>query len=111
MLHRPVTWLATRIAEREVDEQHASDTTLLDDVAGAPDHHGGDSSCFKVARNQTHGLVAHRSKRDQEGDINLVFGTPLANRCGIKTGTALAVFGGDAEEPMIELADLAVLDE
>ena len=56
---------AAGVAERKVDEDEAGDATLFDNVTGRPNHHGGDAGFFEISCSQAHGLVTHRSKRDE----------------------------------------------
>jgi hypothetical protein len=44
---------------------------VLHDVLRAPDHDGRDTVLLQVTRDQTHGLVADRSDRSQDCDVNL----------------------------------------
>ncbi len=111
MLHSAVIGLAARVAEREIDEQESRHPCLLDDVAGAPDHHGRDSRCLQPTRSQTHGLVTHRSKWNEQCDVNAVLSTPFAHPVGIEGGLALAVFGRHTEEAMVQRTDRSVVDE
>jgi hypothetical protein len=62
-LHRGVKRLPAWIAERKVGENEAGDAALLDDVARGADYDRRYAVRFEMTRNQTHGLVANRSKR------------------------------------------------
>jgi len=45
---------------------------MLDNVAGDRDHHRRDAAFFEMPGNQAHGLMADRSYRHQDGDIDAV---------------------------------------
>ena len=58
-----------------------------------PDNHGGDAVVFKVAGNQTHGLVTNWSQRNKQHDIDAVFLGPLQNLFCVRAAPALGVLG------------------
>lgn len=93
---------ARRVAERVVDEEEAGDPALLDDVTGRTDDDGGDSGGFEATCDQTHGLVTDRSKWDEQRDVDTVVVGPGGDLVGVEAGLALAVFGGDAVEALVE---------
>jgi len=78
---------AKGIAERNIAEHKARHPALLNNVTGRPDDHGGNTGGFEGSCSQTHGLVADRSKRYEDGDVQLVI-------CA--KGHELAVVGRDA---------------
>lgn len=101
-LHRPIVGSTARVAQREVDEHEAWDPGLLDDVSCAADHDGGDTGGLQMTCDQTHGLVADGSKRDEQCDVDAVVRAPLGDLFGVESGAALAVLGGHPEEPLVE---------
>ena len=100
VLHNPalglvVMGLAAGVAEWEVAEGEARHAALLHDVAGAAHEHGGNAVRFQVPRDQTHGLVANRSNRHKERDVDLVLPHQLQNLRRIAfAGQALTAQGG-----------------
>ena len=76
-LHRRVIRLAARVAEREIREHEAGNAALLDDVPRRADDDGRQAVGFKVSRDQTHGLVANRSEREEERDVDGVSATEI----------------------------------
>ena len=72
-LHLRVVRASAGIAQREVTEQEARDAALLDDVARRSQHDGRYAVLLQVARDQTHGLVAHGSEGHQQRDVHTVF--------------------------------------
>ncbi len=101
-LHRGIARLAARVAEREVNEEEPRDARFLHDVPGTPDDDRRDAGFFQTSRNQTHGLVTHRSKRHEQGDVDTVLDTPRCDLVRIEACLALAVLGRHAEEPVVE---------
>ena len=64
--------MATRVPQREVREDKARHAAVLDDVEGGSDDDGRDTVGFEVSGDQTHGLVADRSKRGQDGGVDAI---------------------------------------
>ena len=67
-----IAGLAAGIAQGEIREQQARHAAGLDNIAGGGCNHGGDAVFFQMTCDQTHGLVADGSDRDQKGDIDLL---------------------------------------
>jgi len=95
-------WLPARITQRKVNENEARDPGLLDDVSGAPDDHRCDSCCLEATGDQTHGLVAHRSKWNEQRDVDAILFTPLGDLIGVEPGPTLAVLGGHTEKSAVK---------
>jgi hypothetical protein len=99
VLHLSIPGLATWISQRKVGKQEASDSALLNDVPRATHDHRGYALLLQISRNQTHGLVADRSKRGEEYGIDAVLSTPFEDpRSGALQCPALAVIGRDPVE-------------
>src|SRR5450759_3783046 len=97
---------AGRITQREVAEQEAWHSRMLNDVLGASHHHGRNAVGFEVAGNQTGSLVADRTIRHQHGDIDLVSEAAGKDFRGIDLyGYPVAAIGRRAEEARRDLAD------
>lgn len=101
-LHVDDAGLAARIAEWKVDEHEPWDSGLLDDVAGTADDDGRNAGRFEMAGDQTHGLVTHRSKWDEQGNVDPVVAAPLRDLLGVQPCPALAVLGRHTEEPVVQ---------
>jgi hypothetical protein len=76
-LHHRIIRLAARVAEGEVREHEAGDPALLDDIPCRPDYDGRQAIRFKVSSDQTHGLVANRSEREEKRDVDGVSATEI----------------------------------
>jgi hypothetical protein len=76
-LHLNVPWLSARISQREVSEDEASNAAFLDDISCRAHDCSGYAIFFKVPGNQTHGLVANRSKRRKEQGVDTVLLAPF----------------------------------
>ena len=63
LLHPRIVGLAARVAEREIREDKTRNSALLDYILRRADHYGGNAVDLQVPGDQTHGLVADRSKR------------------------------------------------
>lgn len=110
-LHGAIPGLATGIAEREVSEHETRNTAMLDYVQRRTQDDCGDTSSLQVACNQTHGLMAYRSQRDQHRDVNAILLAASENFGGIGLQRlTLAVFGGRAVESRREGTKMAVAD-
>ena len=91
-LHRRIVRFPTRIAKRKVREQKTGNTAFLNDVASGSDDDSRYAIRFQLSRNQTHGLVTHRSEGNEQGDVGLVFATTRDDLRGILLdGSTLAV--------------------
>ena len=66
----PIVRLARSVAQGIVDEGGARRVCGADDVIGARHAEGRQTGRFQVSGNQTNGLVADGSQRDQQGDID-----------------------------------------
>ena len=100
-----------RITQRIVNEDKPRDSCGFDNVLGATDNHGRDTSFFEMTCDQTHGLMTDRSKRHQHHDIDVVFFGPGHDLCCIGVGSTLRVLGGHAVEAIADTADHAVVGE
>jgi len=90
-LHHRIIRLAARVAEREVREHEAGDAALLDDIPRRADYDGRQAIRFKVSSNQTHGLVANRSEREEKHAVDGVSATDIEDcRRILVDGSALA---------------------
>ena len=96
---------AAGVAQREIGEHEAGNSTLLDDVAGTADDHGDETGGFEMAGDQTYGLMADRSKGDEDDDIDVVLPAPFLDLAGVGPCGPLRVLGWDAEEPVVQRAD------
>ena len=92
-----VKGLPRRVAKRQIAEQKTRHTAVFHDVFGTPHDHRWDAVRFQVSSDQTHGLVAHRSIRHEQGNVCLVFLTAAQNLWAILLhGHALAAVRGGA---------------
>jgi hypothetical protein len=64
--------LAGRIAQGEVAEDKTGHTAVFNDVFGGAHDDGGNAVCFEVACGQTDRLVADRSVRHQDREIDFI---------------------------------------
>ena len=64
--------LARRIAQGEVAEDKTGHAAMFNDVFGGAHDDRGDAICFEVACGQTDRLVADRSVRHQDREIDLI---------------------------------------
>ena len=63
---------ARRIAQGEVAENKTGHTTMFNDVFCRAHDDGGSAICFKVACGQTDRLMADRSVRHQDREIDFI---------------------------------------
>ena len=99
LLHHRIIRLAARVAEGEVREYEAGDPALLDDIPRRADYDGRQAIRFKVSSDQTHGLVANRSEREEKRDVDGVGATEIEDcRRILVDGSALAKVGRHAIE-------------
>lgn len=77
LLHRRIIRLATRVAEGEVREHETRDAALLDDIPCRADDDRRQAMRFQVSSDQTHSLVADRSEREEERDVDGVSATEI----------------------------------
>ncbi len=85
-----------RIAEGQVGEHESRYGVLLDDVASASDDHGRQTVGFEVSCGQTDRLMAYRSKRNEQHQVDVVFERPDPNILGPGQGAPLGVDGRHA---------------
>lgn len=105
-LHHGVIRLPARVAEGEVREHEAGNPALLDDIPRGADYYGRNAVRFKAAGDQTHGLMADRSKRYEKRNIDSVSATEVENCGGIPVdGPALAEVRRHAVEARRRTAD------
>ena len=90
---------AARIAQGEIAEQKPRHADVFDDVLGASQDNRRDAVRFEVTGGQTHGLVTHRSNRDENDGVDLVFAHPRQElRAVLVEGGAMAAVGRSAVE-------------
>ena len=105
-LHVPTPGVAAWIAERKVSEEKARHATVFDDIQRRPNDHRRNAVGFKVAGNQTHGLVADRSYGAQYGAVGSILAQAQENfRSILRCRLALAVFGGHAVKAVRQPAE------
>jgi len=71
-LHVGIPRMPAGVSQREVAENEAGYTAMLHDILGGSDDDGGDTVCFEMTGDQTHGLVTDRSKRCQDCRLGLI---------------------------------------
>ena len=107
-LHVALPGLARWIAQGKIQEDEAGRAAIFNDIPGGPDNHCRNAVRFKMACNQTHGLVAHGSKRGEDSDIRAIRLDALQNFWRMSLhGHAVAVDGWGAEEMIGQSADPA----
>ena len=105
-LHVPTPGVAAWIAERKVSEEKARHATVFDDIQRRPNDHRRNAVGFKVAGNQTHGLVADRSYGAQYRAVGSILAQTQENfRSILCCRLALAVFGGHAVKAVRQPAE------
>ncbi len=72
-LHFRVFRSAHGIAKRKIAEEETRDAAFLHNVSCRSSDDGRNAGFFEMTRDQTHGLVTNRSKRNEQRDIDLVF--------------------------------------
>ena len=103
VLHVRIPGLSTGIPKRKVHKQEARNTAFLNDIPGGPDDNRRNARGLKMSGNQTHGLVADGSKRNEEGDIDTILAHPRLDLRGILFECqSLAVVRRNAVEPWAE---------
>ena len=91
LLHHRIVRLTARVTERKISKYETGNSALLDDILCSADYYCGNAVCFEVPGDQTHGLVADRSERNQKRNIDLVGATKVEHRRRILlNGPALA---------------------
>ena len=81
-LHLSVPGLPTWISQGKVGEHETGDTALLNDVPRTAHDCRGYAIRLQMPRDQTHGLVANRSKRREEHGVEAVLAAPLEDPGG-----------------------------
>ena len=110
-LHQCIPGNAERIAEWQVSKQETRHAAVGNDVQCRADDHGGQAIGFQVTGGQTDGLMAHRSERDEEGEVRLILPAATQDLRGIPFECpTLAVFGGQTVKAVGQAAQLARLD-
>ena len=71
---------ATGIPEWEISEQETGYAAVFDDVARRADDDSSNARPFELPRDQTHGLVADGSERNEQRDVDAVFATGADDR-------------------------------
>jgi hypothetical protein len=90
-LHHRIIRLAARVAEWKVRKHEAGDAALLDDIPRRADYDRREAIRFKVSSDQTHGLVANWSEREEKRDVDGVSATEIEDgRRIVVDGSALA---------------------
>ena len=72
VLLRFIKGRARRVAKRKINECRTWRSSRLKDVQGTAEAKGRNSGIFEVARDQTHGLMAHRSHGYEKGRIDIL---------------------------------------
>lgn len=107
-----VPWAATGVSEREISGQEARYAAVLDDVARRADDHSRNARRFERPCDQTHGLVADGSERNEQRNVNAVFATAGHDRRRVLLdGAALRVLGRCAVEMRPQRAEPACRDQ
>jgi len=111
-LQSRVIRLPERISERKRDEQNAGRPYLAGHLFRHAEGDGGDARVFQEPLDQTHGLMAHRSDRDQQRHIYPVlleprgrFWSRLAQqsaRSGDRTHPAQMPVAQAADDPLAD---------
>jgi len=110
-LHHTVIGPTAGIAERKIGEDEPGHRALLDDVARAADDHRRRAGPFKLAGDQTHGLVADRSQWNEENGIQLVLLSPGVDDFGVGLREPLAVDRWNRVEPFGQFPDAALVGQ
>lgn len=98
-LHLGIPWLPAGVSQREIGEHEAGNPALLYNIPCRAEDNRSYTVFLKVSRNQTHGLMAHRSERRKKYGIYPVFPAPLQNLGGrLLGGSTLAIVGGHPVE-------------
>lgn len=109
MLHGGIIRFAARIAQGKVGEYKTGNAALLYDIPRRAEYHRWQTVLFKVSSDQTHGLVTHRSKRNEQHGIDAIRAALVEDCRGIAIDRlTLAVVGFYAVEAWREAADTAV---
>ena len=110
-LHFFIPRLAAGIAERKVYKQKTRDAAFFNDVSTGADNNGWNSRGFQMSCNQTHGLVADRSQRDENRDINVILAHPTFDlRCVLLFVQTLAVICRRAIESLAHRSNSTFLN-
>ena len=97
---------ATRwITKWVVDENKTRHTDGFDNVLGAANNDGSDAGLFEGTCNQTHGLVTHRSKRNQNHGVDAIFLCARDDFGRVGMGAALRFFRRHAIEALADAAN------
>ncbi len=78
-LHVGVPRLSARISEWKIREHKAGYTALLNHVTRGTHDCRGNSTRLQMPCDQTHGLMANRSKRGEKHRVNAILAAPLKN--------------------------------
>jgi len=93
-LHLCVIWLTAGVAEREIGEQKTGHAAMFNDILRGPENNRWHSMSFKVPGDQTHGLMADGSQRDEKRNVGIVLTTTLKDFRSIRFHrSAMTVFG------------------
>ena len=89
--------MTTGVTQWKIGEEKPGHAAIFHNIAGRPNHHRRNTMGFKMPCDQTHGLVAHGSKRAQKGGVGPVL-TQVCEDPGriFFNGLALAIFRGHA---------------
>lgn len=83
-----VMGLSGGVAEGEIAPDEAGHPDPFHDVAGAAEDNGGNAVPFEVSGDQTHGLMADRSRRHQQRNVG------VQATAGVEGGWRVLVDGG-----------------
>ena len=67
-----IGWSTCCVAERVIDKHCPRCLPCLHDIESTSEAYGWDACVFQVSGNQTHGLMANWSHRDQKNSINIL---------------------------------------
>lgn len=100
--------MAAGVPKREICKDKARCTAVLDDVFARTDDDGWNSVCFEMAGNQTHGLMADRSKRRKDRGTRAI-GTQFCQDLGRMNvhRYGLTVDGWRANEMLCQTSEYA----
>jgi len=82
-LHIHIPGLPAGISQRKVRKHESGDTALFDDVPSTAHDYGRNPVRLQMPGNQTHGLVAHRSKSREKRGVHAIFTAPFKDSGGI----------------------------
>jgi hypothetical protein len=82
-LHVSIPRLSARISEWKIREHKAGYTALLNHVTRGTHDCCWNSTCLQMPCDQTHGLMAYRSKSGEKHRVNAILTAPLKDLGGV----------------------------